>query len=534
MNESMGENGSLRTLLIGIDAACPSVLEPQFEQNRLPHLQRLVAGASGSLESQIPPWTASAWPSLYTGTNPGKHGVFDFLSFDGYEWNVINATHIRRRTLWEYLDRHGHRSIVVNVPVTHPPRPFDGALIPGYTAPESPECHPAGLLSDVEQAIGGYELYGTPARATDCIRMRGDAFRYLAERFDPDFGFVQFQWTDTICHKRPGDWSALERIYSAVDEQIGAILDACEPQNVLVVSDHGIGPYEGRSFLVNEFLRDQGFVRTTNGGTGMPSWAGIRDAQLKQGTTSVQRGARFIERLTANAAKMGLTSQRLEAILSVLRLDDVVLRHVPVSAVSTATEQVDFPRSKAYMRSRTELGVRINLEGREPAGIVPESEYESVRSDIIECLEGIETPDGEPVFESVVRREQYFNGPEANRAVDLVTIPSGFNQFLSTRLGAGQFSAPDEPWNHKRNGFIAARGVAIDETSPLGDAHLFDVVPTVLATFDIPADVEMDGQTLPIIESVGDRSYPLFEPDDRRTTNDQTVEDRLADLGYIE
>lgn len=534
MNESMGKNGSLRTLLIGIDAACPSVLEPQFKQDRLPHLQRLLAGASGSLESQIPPWTASAWPSLYTGTNPGKHGVFDFLSFDGYEWDVINATHVRRRTLWEYLDRHGFRSVVVNVPVTHPPRPFDGALIPGYTAPESPRCHPSGLFSDVERAIGGYQVYGDSESAPDCVRMRGDAFQYLAERFDPDFGFVQFQWTDTICHKQPGDWAALERVYSAVDEQIGVLLDACEPQNVLVVSDHGIGPYEGRSFLVNEFLRGQGFVQTTNGGTGMPTWAGIRDAQLKHGTTPTQRGAGFVERLTASAAKIGLTSQRLESILSALGLDGVALRHIPTSAISTATKQVDFPRSKAYMRSRTELGIRINLEGREPKGIVPESEYESVRSALIECLEQVETPAGEPVFESVVRRGQYFKGPESNRAVDLVTIPTSFDQFLSTRIGSGQFDAPDEPWNHKRNGFIAARGAAIDETSPLDTAHLFDVAPTVLATFGVPADVEMDGQTLPIIESAGDRAYPLFEPDARRTTHDRTIEDRLADLGYIE
>ncbi|WP_248904823.1 alkaline phosphatase family protein [Halocatena marina] len=530
----MGDNGSLRTLLIGIDAACLPVLKPQFKQNRLPHLQRLLSGASGSLESQIPPWTASAWPSLYTGTNPGKHGVFDFLSFDGYEWNVVNGTHVRRRTLWEYLDRCGYRSVVVNVPVTHPPRPFDGALIPGYTAPEAPKCHPPEILSDVEEAIGGYQLYGDVESAKDCIRMRGDAFRYLAERFEPDFGFVQFQWTDTICHKKPGDWAALERIYGAVDEQIGELLDACEPQNVFVVSDHGIGPYEGRSFLVNEYLREHGFVQTTNGGTGMPSWAGVRDAQLKHGTEATQFDSSFIERLTASTAKMGLTSQRIESILSVIGLDDLVLRHVPMRAISTATEQVDFPRSMAYMRSRTELGVRINLEGREPDGIVPESEYESVRSALIECLEQAETPAGKPVFESVVRRGQYFKGPEANRAVDILTIPTDFDQFLSTRLGAGQFDAPEEPWNHKRAGLIAARGAVVDETVPLNNAHLFDVAPSVLATFDVPADVEMDGQTLPIVESAGERKYPLFDPDARRKTHNETIEDRLKDLGYLE
>lgn len=529
-----GEGMGLQTLLIGIDSACRSVLEPQFDRNRLPHLRRLLGRASGPLTSQIPPWTASAWPSMYTGMNPGKHGVFDFLSFDGYEWDVVNATHVQRRSLWEYLDSYGYQSVVVNVPVTHPPRPFDGALIPGYTAPESPSCHPPGLLADVEKGIDSeeYQVYGDVESAHECVRMRGDALRYLVERFDPDFGFVQFQWTDTICHERPGDWAALERIYSAVDEQIGILIEECNPENVFVVSDHGIGPYEGRSFLVNEFLREQGYVRSTNGGDGMPSWAGVRDMQLKQGNVVTRDDP--IKRLMRTMARMGLTSQRIGSVLGKLGLDDIVLRYVPTAAISAATRQVDFPRSRAYMRSRTELGIRINLAGREPNGIVPESDYEQVRNDLIKCLTRIETPTGEPVFESVVRREQHFDGPEADRAVDIVTVPSRFDQFLSTRLNTRQFDTPDEPWNHKRNGLIAARGTAIDETTALDNAHLFDVAPTVLATFDIPANVAMDGKTLPVVEPAGQKKYSPYRPDDRLQTDDQVIEDRLADLGYIE
>lgn len=534
MTESSGENEGLQTLLIGIDAGCQSVLEPLFDRNQLPNLQRLCGGASGALESQIPPWTASAWPSLYTGTNPGKHGVFDFLAFEGYEWSVVNATHVRRRSLWEYLDEHGYQSVIVNVPVTHPPRPFDGALVPGYTAPESPDCHPPGLFGEIEDAIDGYQVYGTVESATDCIRMRGEAFQYLIDRFEPDFGFVQFQWTDAICHKRPGDWTELQRVYGAVDQQIGELLDVCSPRNVIVVSDHGIGPYDGRSFLVNEYLNEQEYVETTNGGRGMPSWATVRDRQLKQGVNATQHDGRLIERLTAGAARLGLTSQRLQSILSLLGLTDFILQHVPTIAISTATEQVDFPRSRAYMRSRTELGVRINLQGREPAGVVPPEEYESVRSDLIDRLQAVETPTGTPVFESVVPREQQFSGPHAERAPDVITVPTGFDQFLSTRIGTQQFSEPNEPWNHKRKGFVAALGEAIDETRSLTDAHLFDIAPTVLATFDVPADVEMDGQVLPIVDPVGEQGYPPFEPENRRMTMDQAIEDRLADLGYIE
>ncbi|UPM42883.1 alkaline phosphatase family protein [Halocatena salina] len=534
MAESSNETRDLQTLLIGIDAGCRSVLEPLFDQNQLPNLQRLFGGASGALESQIPPWTASAWPSLYTGTNPGKHGVFDFLAFEGYEWSVVNATHVRRRSLWEYLDNYGYRSVVVNVPITHPPRPFDGALVPGYTAPESPECHPPGLFAEIEDAIGEYHVYGTVESATECVRMRGDAFRYLVDRFEPDFGFVEFQWTDAICHKRPGDWGELERVYGAVDRQIGEILDFCSPRNVIVVSDHGMGPYNGRTFLVNEYLDQQGYVQTTNGGDGMPSWSAVRDQQLKRGVHATRYDASLIERLTAGAARFGMTSQRIESILSLVGLKEFVLRHVPTTAISTAAQQVDFPRSRAYMRSRTELGVRINLQGREPGGIVPPGKYESVRSDLIDRLQAVETPTGDPVFESVVRREQQFSGPFSDQAPDIITIPADFDQFLSTQIGTQQFSEPNEPWNHKRDGIVAAHGESIDETASLTNAHLFDVTPTVLATFDVPADVAMDGRVLPIVDSAGDREYPPFELERRKVTTNRSIEDRLADLGYIE
>ena len=191
----------METLLVGIDAACAPVLSDLAGMNaEIPTLRGLLEeGASGPLESQIPPWTASAWPSLFTGTNPGKHGIFSFLAFEGYDWDVVNATHLREPALWELLDSRGLSSVVVNVPVTHPPRSFSGALIPGYTAPENPACHPEGVLDEVRQEIGSYRVYPPHEGASDAdrsemvanyrdlVRTRGEAFRLLADRYDPDF-----------------------------------------------------------------------------------------------------------------------------------------------------------------------------------------------------------------------------------------------------------------------------------------------------------------------------------------------------------
>jgi len=547
------------TVLVGIDAACHGVLDPLVEAGAVPNIAEVLAdGASGPLESQIPPWTASAWPSLYTGTNPGKHGVFDFLAFDGYDWDVVNATHVDERPLWRYLDRHDRTSVVVNAPVTHPPDEFDGAMVPGYIAPEDPDCHPTGLLGDIRDELGEYRVYpndvdGDEAQREEYARVagfRGEAFRYLVDRFDPEFGFVEFQVTDTVFHDRPGDGAAVRAVYEAVDEQIGAIRRECDPDTVVLASDHGMGRYRGREFRVNEFLRESGDVTAVRGGDGMPTWATVRDARLKEGKSGSESREESGEEsgdgvapeaetggvaadLMAKLARVGLTSQRIGRVLETVGLADAVAERVPSSVVSAGTAQVDFPASRAYVRSRIECGVRINLEGREPEGVVPRDEYETVRDDLIERLSAVRTPEGDPVFEDVARREAHFDGPHVDRAVDVVTVPASFDHFLSARLAGSQFGDPTEPWNHKRDGIVAVAGEGVDESATLADAHLFDVAPTVLATMGLPAAERMDGSVLPAVDSVGVRSYPDY---DRRTatTEDGAVEDRLANLGYIE
>ncbi len=536
----------MKTLLVGLDAACEPVLSRLFGETDLPHIESICeAGVSGPLESQVPPWTASAWPSLYTGTNPGKHGVFGFLTYSGYDWDVVNATHVRERALWELLDAEGKSSVVVNVPVTHPPREFDGALIPGYVAPDNPTCHPDGILDDVREEIGEYRVYprhtGTGETSTDekigeyreTIRMRGEAFRYLTERFDPDFGFVEFQNTDTVFHECPGDFSAVRAVYEAVDEQVGEILDLCEPETVIIASDHGIGKYEGYDIRVNTLLRDAGFTETARGGKGMPSWDVIRDEQFFNGKEGENRDA-LLERAMRVAARVGITSQRINTVLSRLGLAEFVVSYVPKGMIRAGTEQVDFPSSMAYARSHIECGIRMNVAGREPDGVIPPEQYDTVREEIIDLLSDLETPDGNPAFEDVAPREAYFQGPQSENAVDIVLVPHEFDQFLSTQLREEAFGPPTELYNHKREGIVAAAGEGISTEKSLTGAHLFDIAPTVLAALGLPRGEHMDGEVLPIVESVGEQTYPEPKERVREATDEQAVEARLSDLGYIE
>ncbi|OVE86001.1 alkaline phosphatase family protein [Natronolimnobius baerhuensis] len=534
----------MQLLVIGLDAGCRPVLESLFDAGKAPTLESLFEmGASGPLESQIPPWTASAWPSMYTGKNPGKHGVFDFLSFDGYDWDVVNSTHVRERPVWELLSEHGLTSVVVNLPVTHPASEFDGALIPGMTAPEDPACHPEGILEDVKMECGDYRIYPQSGPEPDhsiegyekTIELRGEAFRYLCRRMEPDFGFLQFQQTDSVFHERPGDKEAIEAVYSEVDTQIEETLEEVDPENVLIVSDHGMGKITGDEFRINEFLRDEGYLQARSGGEGMPDWSRAWENDLLEGEDASEHDESPLEKAMNVAAKVGITTQRVAGALERVGLKEPIGRRVPNDMIRAASEQVDFPESTVYMRSKSELGLRINLEGREPNGQVPESEYESVRKDLIKQLSDVTTPSGEPMFDAVGPRESFFEGPYLEHAPDIVTVPTEFNNALVADLGQEQFGEPMESWNHKRTGVVAAAGPAFDEDRSLegDDATLFDVAPTICSLFDVPIDAEMDGETLPIIDAGAEAEYPAYEPEPITATDDRAVEDRLSDLGYL-
>lgn len=536
----------MRTLVIGLDGVCLPVLDPMIDDGLVPNIGRLYDDSLvAPLESQLPPWTPSAWPSLYTGVNPGKHGVYDFLQFDGYDWDVVNRSHVKEYAVWELLSMEGFSSVVLNVPVTYPSREFDGVLVPGYTAPEGSECHPSGIWDELNEELGEYRLYNETHSTGvskqkrvqgygQLTKMRGAAFQYLVDEHDPDFGFVEFQQCDTIFHDYPKDKQTIRKVYRAIDTEVGKILDDCDPDVTLLVSDHGIGPMEGHEFRVNNYLRDKKFANTTVDGSGMPSWESIARNRIQEGEHIESTEPSITERAIEFSAKIGITSQRLAWVVTQLGLEDVILKVVPPDLIRAGSEQIDFASSIAYMRSRTEMGIRLNVKGREPDGVVQESEYEQVRDTVIESLETVTTPNGDELFEGVYPREDIYEGPYTEDAPDIITVPNRFDNFLVSNIKESVFGDPTEPWEHKLEGVVMVTGDLVDCDTDLSNPHLFDITPTVLATFGLPTGKRMDGTPLPVVESMGMTDYPTFDPEEAVKTDTADVEQRLVDLGYLD
>lgn len=531
-------------LVIGLDGVDFRYLD-RFSDS-LEHLETLRAdGTEATLDSTHPPWTGCAWPSVYTGVGPSHHGVFDFFDYaDAYPdtADVVSRHDVAAPAIWEYLSARARRSLVVNVPITHPAEALEGILLPGYLAPTDADGYPPGIRSDLSAAIGEpYEIYsefettGDTDRKIDgyeaLIRHRADAAEHLLETEEWDFAFVQVQKTDAVFHNSssPTDF---RRIYGAADDLVGRLIDASGPDvNVVVCSDHGMGPVTGYTVYVNELLHEHGYV-TKTADTTSRSLAAAKGGSPAEPTA----GAAWLGRLLGATRRAGLTPGAIYRGAQRLGVEDQLRAILPSSFIQSFQQGVDWSESVAYCRRGSEQGIRLNLEGRDPEGVLAPERYEQVREEIIQLLSGLTTPEDEPVFEFVCRREERYDGPYAEDACDILFRTTGMNHVVSASL-YGRTLLPADAHNHKDTGVFLASGPDVESVPDGVDLSLLDIAPIVFSLLEEPVPERLPGDV---------PGGLLSTPTDRRAYDDVAVAyegtysqdnaevtDRLRDLGYL-
>jgi len=103
-----------------------------MEQGHLPNLKHITEkGAWGELESTRPPTTAPAWVACVTGSNPGKHGVFDFREspFLDPRRPLISGRSVQAPKLWHILNHQGRRAGLLNVAIAHARRESSQSIL---------------------------------------------------------------------------------------------------------------------------------------------------------------------------------------------------------------------------------------------------------------------------------------------------------------------------------------------------------------------------------------------------------------------
>lgn len=152
-----------RAVILGFDGMDPELAERFMGEGKLPNLAKLrEQGTFRPLRTTFPPISPVAWSTFMTGTNPGKHNIYDFLARDLNNYlPYLSSAQIKepRRKLklgkytiplgkaeikgmrggtpfWHWLGKAGIFCSVIRVPVTFPPEKFPGVLLSGMCVPD--------------------------------------------------------------------------------------------------------------------------------------------------------------------------------------------------------------------------------------------------------------------------------------------------------------------------------------------------------------------------------------------------------------
>jgi len=152
-----------RLMVLGVDGMDPGLLQQFLSEGRMPNCQRLVdMGSFSPLATSNPPQSPVAWSSFISGTNPGGHGIFDFIARDPetmLPYQSISrivpgrkpltfgkfvvptaAAEIQSRrrgaTLWNELEQHGVPCTVFRVPANFPPTESEATTLAGMGTPD--------------------------------------------------------------------------------------------------------------------------------------------------------------------------------------------------------------------------------------------------------------------------------------------------------------------------------------------------------------------------------------------------------------
>jgi len=143
-----------KAIVIGLDGLEPTIVEAMMARGELPAFSRLRRqGHYSRLATTYPAQTPVAWSSFSTGTNPGGHGVFDFVTRDPATYlpdfaltrfekpkNMFSLPRVRNQRrgvpFWQVLNAAGVAATVLRCPCTFPPDDLRGKMISGVGVPD--------------------------------------------------------------------------------------------------------------------------------------------------------------------------------------------------------------------------------------------------------------------------------------------------------------------------------------------------------------------------------------------------------------
>jgi predicted AlkP superfamily phosphohydrolase/phosphomutase len=505
---------SSRVLYLGLDACDPDLARRLATTGHMPALASLLAdGAHAKVDNPYGFLVGAVWPAVWTGLPPTRTGYYcwDEIAAGTYEWHETTPTSLRGRPFWEALSDAGRHVALVDIPHAWASTALDGVQLVEYG------CHdrhfglsswPPELARDVVGRHGHHDALGISdpwtARqfAPDDYVFRAGRYRTAAENRQLLHGLVagarrkQAVTTELLGGR---DWDLFAAVFGeshAVGHQLWHLHDATHPRHdpaeAATLGDPVLAVYRALDGVVARHLElvdeDTTVVVHLSHGMG-PHYDGthLLDVLLWRlgRRAGADRGARSPGDRVLGALGRRSMPVTARALRAAARGRD--------GAGAEPTWEYDLADRPFFNAPNNTVwgGVRVNLAGREPAGIVAPEDFDRVCDALADDLRAVVNVDtGEPAVDAVTRTDTIYRREPPDALPDLLVEwrrSAPIETVWSPRTGLVH-----RPYEHHRtgdhrlDGLLVARGPAVAGRGRRPDVSVYDVAPTLCGALGVP------------------------------------------------
>jgi predicted AlkP superfamily phosphohydrolase/phosphomutase len=439
-------NRRTKIMFLAIDAGDKCLIRNWARDGTLPVLQSLLArGLVGETTSVEGFYEGSTWPSFYTGVNPARHGFHRLtqLKPGTYEFHrCYPGEYIKRESFWNLLSKAGRRVAVLDIPLSGISEGLNGIQMVEWASHDGVygfNTWPAELKRDVVERFGQHPVkascdsYGRSP--IDFCRFRDHLLEGVNKKCELTEHYLnQWEWdffgqvfTEAHCaghqcwhlhdpahpnHDRKvvsitGD--PVREVYRAIDAAIGRILAQVDENTIVfLLATHRMAHNIGASFLLEDILEKLKYLKRT------PPCADSQQEGIIQRVFYFAKGEwKKLPRPIQKILKPALFPLYCSARRSIIGND-----------FPQMSSGMDLKHCKCFPHENGNLisGIRINLVGREPGGLVnPGEELEDLCRGISEeLLNIVEKNSGKPVVKRVLRTSEFLQGEYIDHLPDIL------------------------------------------------------------------------------------------------------------------
>jgi len=476
-----------KIIVLGLDGATWKVIDPLIKSGNLKFFKRIKEKhVWGKLRSAILPLTATAWPSLFTGKNPGKHGVFDFCEIKEYQIkHYVCSNDIKAKFLWEYLEKNGIKCGIINIPLSSP---FRSKISFGEGDHLRKDWMNFSWPKDTTAGLNSRNpLFNK--RLLELIDLRFEQLGHILKKKEFDFLAMNIYVNDPVLHYRWNNKQFIKTALKKIDKSLAEFVQKLDKNTTLIiVSDHGMVKLK-KNFYIHNWLERVGYLKLKKTvKTNFLTKIGINSTNYEKFMNPIIsffikfKIMRFISKDIRNKYRFAISS---------------IIHHKKELKINQLKKTIDWKNTQAFgigVQGR----VMLNLQGREKNGVVRKKDYQKVRDKIIIDLREFCKRNNLKI--EIYKKEEIYKGPYINKAPDFVyiieegAVKANSNYFLSNDV----FSDIDNnniQADHHVDGIFAAIGKDIRSKKRI-DVNILDITPTVLALFGLPIPEDMDGCVL--------------------------------------